>query len=425
MKILYIVPYVPSLIRVRPYNLIRRLSARGHRVTVATIWTNDQERDEVRTLAEQCGAVEAVHLNRWHSLANCARALATREPMQTRYSWSPALMRLVNERRDGFDVAHIEHLRGVQYGLDPRSRLLETLPVIWDSVDCISALFEHAIQHRRDRVGRWINRLELARTRVYEATAVSRFDRVLVTSANDKAALLRLAADAGAASAPFDPARRVDARDAVTVLSNGVDLDYFAPAADVREPNTLVFSGKLSYHANETAVRYLLTEIMPRIWAVRGTVRLSIVGKDPSADLRRLAARRPDQVVITGTVPDVRPFLRRAAVAVAPLVYAVGCQNKVLEAMACGTPVVAASPAVAALTARPGRDLLAADGPQAFADVVLGLLDNPEQQREIGRAGRAYTEAHHQWDQIAARLEGVYHEAIAARSGGQLRRVAG
>jgi glycosyltransferase involved in cell wall biosynthesis len=429
MRILYIVPYVPSLIRVRPFNLIRQLHARGHHVTVATIWTNDQERQELEALARHCSAVKAVFLAPWRSLANCGRALFSGEPLQARYSWSSDLMAEINSIRHDVDVVHIEHLRGAQYHVDPRSRLGATLPVVWDSVDCISDLFEQAIRHRRDRVGRWINRVELSRTRAYEGSAVSRFDRVLVTSANDKAALQALSsavrrAGGGPPSRPGQ-ATRGASRDTIAVLSNGVDLDYFRPAQDERDPHTLVFSGKLSYHANETAVRHLLTAIMPRVWAARPGVRLVLAGKDPSRDLCRLSANWASRVEITGTVPDVRPYLRRAALAVAPLVYGVGCQNKVLEAMACGTPVVATSRAVGALAARSGRDAVVADGAEAFADAVLGLLDDQQQRLEIGRAGRAYVEAHHQWDRIAARLATLYEDVLAERRGGHLERAAG
>jgi glycosyltransferase involved in cell wall biosynthesis len=106
-----------------------------------------------------------------------------------------------------------------------------------------------------------------------------------------------------------------------------------------------------------------------------------------------------------------------------PLVYGAGCQNKVLEAMACATPVVATPPAVAALAARPDRDVLVAEQPDAFADAVLALLGSARRRREVGDAGRRYVEAHHSWDEAASRLERIYESAIAARR--QARPVAG
>ncbi|MGD8753882.1 MAG: glycosyltransferase, partial [Anaerolineales bacterium] len=105
-----------------------------------------------------------------------------------------------------------------------------------------------------------------------------------------------------------------------------------------------------------------------------------------------------------------------ATLAVAPIQYGAGIQNKVLEAMACGTPVISTSQAVSALGAQPGRDLLLADEPGEFAESILSLLNHTEQQRRIGTAARRYVEQHHNWDHIAAELEGVYLFAMDRKS---------
>jgi glycosyltransferase involved in cell wall biosynthesis len=242
----------------------------------------------------------------------------------------------------------------------------------------------------------------------------------LVTSALDRTSLLELSRAWGAAAT--GTSHRAHAGYAadnsnVTVLSNGVDLDYFTPVDAPRASNALVFSGKMSYHANESAVLHLVGDILPLVWARRPDTRLTIVGKDPSKQVRQVVAAHANRATLTGTVADVRPHLRRAALAVAPVVYGVGCQNKVLEAMACATPVVASPRAVAALDARPGRDVVVADTPEAFADAVIALLDDPARRLAIGHAGRAYADTHHRWDHMAARLEGVYQELIAERHG--------
>jgi sugar transferase (PEP-CTERM/EpsH1 system associated) len=403
VKILFVVPYVPSLIRVRPFQLIRHLSARGHAVTVVTLWTNDRERRDVEELRKCCAEVRALYLPTWRSLVNCVQALSTVEPLQARYSWSAPLQQLVADARRDADVVHVEHLRGARYGLNLAPATDSSgAPIIWDSVDCISDLFEQAVRRRRDAVGKMINRIEIARTRRYEGMLVSRFDRVLVSSAVDQKSLHSLA-------------RTGD--DRVTVLTNGVDLDYFTPADESRRPDTIVFSGKMSYHANESAVLHLIRDVMPRVWATRPRVGLVVVGKDPSRNLRRVLASESSRVTVTGTVPDIRPYLRGAAIAAVPLVYGAGCQNKVLEAMACGTPVVATPQAVSALRAQSGKDALVAEGPQAFADALLALLENPRRRQEIGQAGRRYVEAYHRWDDIAGRLETIYRGVLAERDG--------
>jgi glycosyltransferase involved in cell wall biosynthesis len=197
----------------------------------------------------------------------------------------------------------------------------------------------------------------------------------------------------------------------VTILPNGVDLDYFVPHTPARkEPATLVISGKMSYHANVTMTLYLVQTIMPLIWAKRPEVKLWIVGKDPTHEIQALTAN--SSITVTGTVSDIRPYLQQATVAVAPLTYGVGIQNKILEALSCGIPVVTTPQAVSALSVVPGREVMVAQDPGVFAEQVLQLLADPQQQQRIGQAGRLYVEEHHRWENIAAQLEGAYHELI-------------
>jgi sugar transferase (PEP-CTERM/EpsH1 system associated) len=401
MKILFIVPYVPSLVRVRPYNLIRHLSTLGHEVRVLTVWTNEREREEAEQLRHYCHDVRAIYLARWRSLANCLRALPTRTPLQSVYSWHPALVQGILDQNWHADVIHVEHLRGAHYGLALRSRSANgrrPVPIVWDSVDCITHLFRQAADHSSTRFGRWLTYFELTRTARHEGWLANQFSRVLVTSQADRTALLSLL-----------PTQQPTPH--IKVLPNGVDVTYFKPqVAAVREPATLVLSGKMSYHANATMVMYFVNSILPYVWARRPEVSLCVVGKDPPREVQALAGDR--RVSVVGTVPDIRPYLQHATVAIAPLTYGAGIQNKVLEAMACATPVVASPQAVSALAVKPEEDLLVARRPADFAEAVVGLLDDPELRLRIGRAGRCYVERKHRWEDIAAQLEGVYDEVV-------------
>jgi glycosyltransferase involved in cell wall biosynthesis len=157
---------------------------------------------------------------------------------------------------------------------------------------------------------------------------------------------------------------------------------------------------------------HLIHNIMPIVWARCPDARVVIVGKDPTREVQALAQN--PAVVVTGTVEDIRPYLYQATVAVTPITYGAGIQNKVLEAMACATPVVSSPQAVSALRVVPGRDVLVAQEPIAFAEAVLDLIRDPQQQRAVGAAGKAYVEAHHKWPDIAMQLEGVYHNAVSA-----------
>jgi sugar transferase (PEP-CTERM/EpsH1 system associated) len=357
--------------------------------------TSTAEQEDVRRLEALGVRVVTSWLPRWRSLFNCLLAVPSRTPLQAVYCWQPSLLREIRGvlAEGDFDVVHVEHLRGAHFGL--RVAADTSVPVIWDSVDCITHLFRQTVKQTRKLTSKVITRFELGRTAHYEGWLANQFSRVLVTSPVDRQAFLQLAPEAA---------------ERILVLPNGVDLDYFQPAENLeRQPAELVISGKMSYHANVTMVLHLVNDILPYVWEKRPDVKLTVVGKDPPRSLLALAENPAVQV--TGSVPDLRPYLQRAAAAVAPITYGAGIQNKVLEAMACATPVVASPQAVLALNIREGEEILVAGDPQQFAQKVLMLLEDGALRRQLGQAGRQFVERQHSWNAAAAQLEQIYQQA--------------
>jgi len=400
MRIAFIIPYVPNLIRTRSYNLINQLTSLGHEVTVFTLGSSKEDLIDAQSLKSPCREVYFYTQPVWRSMLNSAVALPSREPLQSVYSWQLVMARQIVQHasQNEFDIVHVEHLRGSRFGLFLKSRL-PNMPVVWDSVDCISHLFQQAAKQSRSFFGKFVTRLELDRTRRAEGDMVCQFDHVLVTSPSDRNALLGLVPSE---KSPSD----------VSVLPNGVDLQYFHPSAESqRDPETLVFSGKMSYHANISMAKYLVEEIMPRIWKHRPAARLYIVGKDPTPAIKKLT--RNPLVTVTGTVDDIRPFLWRSTVSVVPLLYGAGIQNKILEAMATGTPVVTTCQALSALQAQSGRDLFVSDDPDGFSQAVLQLISNRDLQQKTGDAGVRYVRTFHSWTSIAAQLVNIYHQTLS------------
>ncbi len=417
MKILFIVPYAPSLIRVRPYNFLCALARQGHELTVATLWCDEDERTVLDELASDGVRIIAHQLVKGRSVWNSLRALPSRQPIQAHYAWHPGLAASITTElaMNSYDVVHVEHLRGAIYGLHARKALEmagRSVPIVWDSVDSISHLFSQASQHSRSAKGRLITKLELGRTRRSEEALPKLFDRVLVTSAIDRAAFMDLSDE------PEVVSRRI------AVVPNGVDTHYFKPDLARIEAPTLVVSGKMSYHANVTMVLHLMESIMPGVWQHRPDVRVWIVGKDPPPEVRAHGITMPNgtpantmsaRVVVTDTVPDIRPYLQQATLAVAPLAYGAGIQNKVLEAMACSTPVVASRKAVAAIDVEDRHDLAIADDDDEFIERVLNLLPDEESRRQMGANGRVFVERHHSWNAMADQLVANYYLAGCER----------
>ncbi len=398
MRILFVVPYAPTPIRTRPHNLVRGLARRGHNVTLATLYENVREQDSLHALEREGIHVIAQPLTRARKLRNVLAALPSGAPVQASYCWQPTLAATLHTTLQSaetcFDVVHVEHLRGARYAL----ALNAFAPTVWDSVDCISHLFQQASAHSRSFKSRLMTWFELSRTRHYEAMLTQQFARVLVTSEVDKQALDELSA-----------VSVVNRPSAVVVLPNGVDLNTFAPTAQPRSPDTLVLSGKLSYHANVSAAQHFVRKVLPLIWRERPQTRLWIVGQNPPASVNALTA--DVRITVYPDVPNMRDYLARASVALCPLVYGAGIQNKVLEAMACATPVVSYASALRAIAAQAERDVLAADEPQAFARQVLRLLADPALAWRVGAAGRTFVEHAHDWNRIVQQLEHIYTEA--------------
>ncbi len=390
MRILFIVPYIPSLVRVRPFNFIRTMHERGHEVTLLALVPPSETGSPLDELRNWCQSVHIVPHHRNQILMNGLRGLISSLPLQAYYSYSPLFIEKLRQvlAESTFDVAHVEHLRGAILADD-----LKSLPVVFDSVDSISLLFGKVLKDAPNLKSRLMALVDLERTQRFEGTLTSRFSEVAVTSEVDRQAMIELNCDANY----------------IKVVSNGVDLDYFKPQSVPRDPLRLVFTGKMSYHANVAAVEDLVHKIMPLVWRTQPQAQLYIVGKDPSEEVKALS--QISNVIVTGSVPDMRPYLASAAVALSTVRYGVGIQNKVLEAMAMATPVVCSPQANSALQTHSGEDILVGDSVEAIASHILDLLGSPEKRHQIGSGGRKYVETYQTWDRSVSILENMYAEA--------------
>jgi sugar transferase (PEP-CTERM/EpsH1 system associated) len=218
-----------------------------------------------------------------------------------------------------------------------------------------------------------------------------------------------------------------------TVLRNGVDLEYYRPVGEgsresdgrggsegedgneisvTRDPHSIVFTGVMNYFPNVDAVRFFVLDVLPHVHDKLPKARFTIVGAHPTAEVRKLAKKKG--VEVTGFVSDTRDYLRRASVSVAPLRIARGIQNKVLEAMAMGLPVVGTKSATQGVEGQNGRDYWVADEPLRVASAVIDLLKSPREARELGLRGRKFVEQNYDWEVVFRPLDELLARCVAA-----------
>jgi sugar transferase (PEP-CTERM/EpsH1 system associated) len=228
--------------------------------------------------------------------------------------------------------------------------------------------------------------LEWRKLRRYEAGACARAALTLTVSEVDRDLLAACAPGARLAAIP-----------------TGVDTGYYAPNGIHEQPARIVFTGSMDWYPNEDAVRHFLEAILPLIRRDVPDAAFQVVGRDPSRRLRTAAQRLG--VEVTGTVPDVRPYLAAASVCVVPLRIGSGTRLKIFEALAMGKAVVSTAVGAEGLPVVPGVHLLSANDPAEFAAMVVGLLRDPGLRRALGKAGRRLVEERYSWARVAREVE--------------------
>jgi len=203
----------------------------------------------------------------------------------------------------------------------------------------------------------------------------------------------------------------------VESILNGVDLEYFRDNQEAVGAGGCVFVGQLDYRANVLGLEWFCGEVWPAIRQRVPEATFAIVGRNPVPAVRRL--EQVSGVTVVGTVPDVRPYLESARVAVVPLPVARGVQNKVLEAMAMGRAVIASPQALEGLPLQLGRDALAAASPDEWCRAVVSLWDDAPRREALGRAARAYVEGCHHWETCLGRFGALVGAGSVVNFSGQ------
>ena len=392
MRILYVTesfPYPLTSGVLRHYHLIRELSAR-HRITLLSMVSQSWSREDGQAMAGITEHTETFPASMGGSRLNKAAARLAGFVGGER----PA-RRLAHRARELHQEEPFAGVILTGKRTFPVAGTIGGVPVIADLCDATSARLAGAV--RFAPAGRLPALLtEYAATRIAERRLVAAADELVFVSQRDCRLLMG-----------HDPGARE------TVIPNGVDTTYWHRSSSTLGRDEVVFTGAMDYPPNVDAALVLIREILPIVRRRRPGTHLSIVGRDPVAAIRREAS---SLVSVTGTVPDVRPYLEAAAVFAAPLRFGVGMQNKILEAMAMEVPVVTTRLVAQGITSSgPSAPIAVARSADEAAACIVDFLDRAGGGSPPDTAARAYVEGHFQWSRSAAELESTLVRAVERR----------
>lgn len=391
MKILFLSPTVPFPLtdggRIRVFNLLKQIAQRSE-VTLLALETQSSDVESVVHL-ERFGI--RVHLVRQGgklpsvSFGTLLRAFLKKVPITVARYNVPAYRQKFRElvATETFDLVHYEMFHVAQFHTETH------LPSLLSQQNVDAAIWQRLCQETANPLRKCLYWTQQRAFERYERLTNPQFDIVTCASEIDRQTF-----------------QRTNAAGRFEIIPNGVDVEDYQPAYDSEEDAHLIYIGSMDWYPNEDAVAFFADEVLPKIHEKLPDVQFSAVGGNPSPRLQKLAAR--SQILVTGRVPEIKPYFARATVFVVPLRIGSGTRLKILEALAMGKAVVSTTVGAEGLNLVDGEEILIADEPIAFAEAVLRLLTDASLRRKIGENGRARVERDYDWRRIGEKLYRLY-----------------
>ncbi|GAB3370203.1 TIGR03087 family PEP-CTERM/XrtA system glycosyltransferase [Massilia agri] len=391
LLLIHRIPYPPNKgDKIRSYHLLKHL-ARDYRVHLATFVDDADDWQHVPTVEKMCASSHFASLNPTLARVRSLGALVKNRSLSLDYYRDAGMQRWVDQTVAAHEIERVLVFSSAM------AQYADKYPNARRVVDFCDVDSDKWRQYadKKSWPMSWLYRHEARQLLSYERQVAREYDASLFVSAPEADLFRQLAPES-------------DAR--IGFFSNGVDTEYFSPDAAGASPfkegeRAIVFTGAMDYWPNVDAVQWFAADVMPLLRARFPDLVFYIVGARPTPAVLELG--KQSNIVVTGTVPDVRPYIAHARAAVAPLRIARGIQNKVLEAMAMATPVVVSPQALEGIEAEPGRELVLAQDATGFADAVASLL--ARQDNTMGLAARARVERKYSWPSnlacIGERLE--------------------
>lgn len=384
--------------RIRTFHIMKGLS-RQHTLTLVTTVEDEDTRRYLPELAKVCHDIKVIKAPRetpFELGRKLLKSLFSSAPIVVERHYLPQVAAEIQRlfASDHFDVVHFDHLDASFY----RSLIPDSVKTVLDEHNIVTNQVKTSIAAEPNILKKWYMRTQLGKTLRYESTVCPQMTRCFVCSDTDKAYLHEMAPQAQ-----------------IRTIPNGVDVDYFSdhswfdPAQHAQEPHSIIFVGMLDYGPGGVAVRYFCQEILPLLQQEISDIRFYAVGQNPPTYLQTLASHNPN-IVLTGRVPDIRPYAAKAKVFVVPLKSGSGTRLKILDAMAMGIPVVSTSIGAEGLEVCSGEYLFLADTPETFCSAVLQLLKDDDLAAAIRHNALNFVRKTYSWEKIWGDLLAAYQE---------------
>lgn len=375
MKVVVLLSRVPYPLdkgdKLRAYHQVKALS-QHHEVILCCLNDSKLHPEAAAELSSFCTEFHSIQLSKLQILISLFKGIFSDLPFQVHYFYQKQAQKKFDNIIDRHLPGHlfVQLVRTAKY-----ASKYSFLPSTFDYMDAFSTGVERRIRHTLPGL-KTIFTTEARRLKSYEAQVFKYFRNKLIISEQDKQLI-----------------QHPDNHE-ITVIPNGVDLDFFSPQPQREAEYDLVFVGNMSYPPNVKAAIYLAKEIIPKIHKHNPEVTLHICGVNPTSRVKSLAT---DKIIIRGRVDDIRDAYAKAHIFIAPMQIGTGLQNKLLEAMAMGIPCITSSMANEALGAEPGREILLGISPTDYAQKVISLLKNPKTAAEIALNGHRFIIKNFSW----------------------------
>ena len=395
MKILFLSPTVPFPLtdggRIRVFNLLKQIAVKNE-VTLLALETQTTDADgvaELRQLGIQVHLVPNAPTLPRVSFGTLVKAFLKRQPITVARYDIPAYRQKFREliATQTFDLVHYEMFHIAQFHTETH------LPGVLSQQNVDSAIWRRLCSETANplyKFAYWTQQLAFQR---YERVLSPKFDAVTCTSDIDAAVFQQHCTE-----------------NAIEIIPNGVDITHYRPDFTTEAPAHLIYIGSMDWYPNEDAVAFFADEVLPWIQEKVPDVAFSIVGGNPSARVQKLAER--DGIIVTGRVPEIKPYFAKATVFVVPLRIGSGTRLKILEALAMGKAIVSTTVGAEGLDLKDSMEIFIADEPTAFADAVTRLLTDAQLRRRIGENGRSRVEQDYDWRSIGEKLHALYTKIL-------------